>query len=214
MANRKDVTGEVWDLLGLTSDPGKPLRRPNGGTTYAKMSAQTLARLKGDDSQKARLKLEWRLRLMSNRQFMETCASPELKRAYRHGLVFGPRLLNERVQAIYGSGFMTRMESYRLDGTQFSWTVGREPVDKAVELYDAWLTDHQALHPEEQFEFRFIDVEEEDGKHRCGAGVVVKKSTALFVPNSGSTTVYAIMVPWLGPDKGWGDVVNVFERGM
>jgi hypothetical protein len=177
------------------------------------MSPETIARLEHGDSQIERLKLEWRLRLMSSRQFMETHASPELRRAYRHNLVYGPRLLNERVKSVYGQGFLARMNSYRLDGVQYSWTANNQPVDDALALYDAFVQEHLALHPEEKFAFRFIDVEEEDGVHRCGAGVTVVTSTATFVPNSGSTVVYAIMVPWLHAEKRWGDVVNVFERG-
>ena len=120
-----------------------------------------------------------KLREMSQTEFIEKCGSGTLRKSYQLGFDVYDVYLQERVKFEFGEGFeiiqrsrvtysnIKLVKSQAM--TELGWHAERMIMTKAFES--------------DVFVCKQFDVEYADGKIKHGAGILVKESSAQWIPN-------------------------------
>jgi hypothetical protein len=129
-----------------------------------------------------------KLRTMSADDFIETHASGTLRKNKRLGFVWRDQYLEERTAYEFGWAFEclarsrvtfgdAHTESDSKSVTEAGWH-----IERYLEL---------SIFPEDRFEAKYIHVEDKDGTKREGIGIIVRETSASWVP--GGHIVFAIV---------------------
>lgn len=142
-------------------------------------------------------------RRMTRDEFIERHASGTLRKNTRIGMRMRDQYLHERTIFDFGWGFECEPETRVTWGSCLS-----EPDCKPItEL--GWLVDRYATvcaFPGDEFELKYIIVEYAGGERREGLGLVIRKTSADFIPEG--HMVFAMITEYDVAAKRWADVVN------
>ena len=144
-----------------------------------------------------------KLRTESADEFVERRASGTLRKNKRLGMVWRDQYLHERTAYEFGWGFECLPRSRVTFGD--AHTEGdAKPVTEAgwhIERYFELST-----FPEDRFEAKYIQVEDKDGLKREGIGIIVRETSASFVPSG--HIVFAIVAEFDATTQRWCDAEN------
>ncbi len=130
-------------------------------------------------------------RLMSRGEFIERHASGTLRKNLRLSMDCDGQYLHERVAFEFGYGFEAVHETRVTWGTPISFG-DCKPVTEAGWFFDRYV--EVSAFPGDEFSVKYIMVEYPDGSRREGLGIVVRKTSATFVPEK--HMVFAIIAQW------------------
>jgi hypothetical protein len=139
-----------------------------------------------------------KIRAMSAHEFIELHASGTLRKNKRLGMVWRNQYLEERVAYEFGFGFECLPRSHVTFGDAFS-EADSHPVTEA-----GWHIERHielSIFPEDRFEAKYINVEYKDGSRREGIGMIVRETSADFVPDG--HLVFAIVAEYEPLRKAW-----------
>jgi hypothetical protein len=143
------------------------------------------------------------LRTMDADAFVEKHASGTLRKNKRVGMVWREQYLHERAAYELGWAFECLPRSRVTFGD--AYTEGDcKPLTEAGWHIERYI--EMSVFPEDQFEAKYINVEYKDGVTREGVGMVVRQTSAAFVP--GGHLVFAIIAEFDAKTKQWRDAVN------
>ena len=145
------------------------------------------------------------LRLMSADDFVEKHGSGTLRKAKRIGLVWRPQYLEERVAYEFGWGFRA------LPRSRVTFGDGIAEQDSPSITEACWHIERyteMSCFPEDYFEPKMILIEQSDGKRTEGLGIIVRQTSANFVP--GGHVVFAIIAEFDLLLKKWHPASNPF----
>ena len=138
------------------------------------------------------------IRTMDADEFVEKHASGTLRKNKRLGMVWREQYLHERVAYEFGWEFdclprsrVTFGDAYT-EGDTPSLTEAGWHIERYLEL---------STFPEDRFETKYINVEYKDGTTREGVGIIVRQTSAAWVP--GGHIVFAIVAPFDPRSKSW-----------
>lgn len=119
------------------------------------------------------------LRTMTDEQFIETHASGTLRKNRRIGMAWREQYLEERIAYEFGCGFRSLPRSRVVFGD--AYTEGDcHPITEAGWFIERYLS--LLLFPEDRFETKYIQAEERSGVRREGVGIIVRQTSAQFLP--------------------------------
>lgn len=143
------------------------------------------------------------VRTMDADTFIERHASGTLRKNKRIGMVWREQYLHERAAYELGWAFeclprsrVTFGDAYT-EGDVKALTEAGWHIERYIEL---------SVFPEDQFEAKYINVEYKDGVTREGVGLIVRQTSAVFVP--AGHLVFAIVAEFDPKTKQWHDAVN------
>jgi hypothetical protein len=143
------------------------------------------------------------LRQLSADDFVERHASGTLRKNKRIGMVWREQYLHERAAYEFGWCFeclprsrVTFGDAYT-EGDVKALTEAGWHIERYLEL---------CAFPEDQLEAKYLNVEYKDGSTREGVGMIVRKTSAQFVP--AGHLVFAIVAEFDGKTKSWKEAVN------
>lgn len=149
------------------------------------------------------LKRRLALRLMDAEEFVEKHASGTLRKNKRLGMVWKEQYLVERTAWEFGWTFeclprsrVTFGDAYT-EGDVKALTEAGWHIERYVEL---------STFPEDRFETKYINVEYKDGSKREGVGIIVRQTSAPFVP--GGHIVFAIVAELDPATQHWHEAEN------
>ena len=134
------------------------------------------------------LKRRVALRMMSADEFIEGHASGTLRKNRRIGMAWRDQYLEELVAYEFGWRFECLPRSRvtfgdaHTEGDSKAVTEAGWHIERYLEL---------STFPEDRFEAKYIQVEDKDGRKREGIGIIVRETSASFVP--GGHLVFAIV---------------------
>jgi hypothetical protein len=138
------------------------------------------------------------IRTMEADSFIERHASGTLRKNRRLGMVWRDQYLHERVAYEFGWEFeclprsrVTFGDAYT-EGDTPSLTEAGWHIERYLEL---------SPFPEDQFQTKYINVEYKDGAAREGVGMVVRQTSAAWLP--AGQLVFAIVAPFDPVKKVW-----------
>lgn len=144
-----------------------------------------------------------KLRLMSADEFVEGHASGTLRKNKRLGMVWREQYLEERVAWEFGWCFqclprsrVTFGDAYT-EGDNHSITEAGWHIERYIEL---------STFPEDRFETKYITVEHKDGTKVEGIGMIVRETSAAFVP--AGHIVFAIVAEFDVVKADWREAEN------
>jgi hypothetical protein len=143
------------------------------------------------------------LRRMTAEEFIEKHASGTLRKNKRLGMVWREQYLDERTAYEFGWGFECQPRSRVTFGDAFT-----EPDSKSV-TEAGWHIERYmelSIFPEDRFETKYVNVEYKDGRKREGIGMIVRQTSAAFVP--GGHIVFAIVAEFDPVRKTWLEAKN------
>lgn len=144
-----------------------------------------------------------RLRLMSADDFIELHASGTLRKNKRLGMVWRDQYLEERIAYEFGWCFQCLPRSRVTFGD--AHTEGdTHPVTEAGWHIERYL--ELSTFPEDRFETKYITVEHKDGSKNEGIGIIVRETSASFVPTG--HIVFAIVAEFDVDKHDWKDAEN------
>jgi hypothetical protein len=143
------------------------------------------------------------VRSMDADAFVEKHASGTLRKNKRIGMVWREQYLHERAAYEFGWAFeclprsrVTFGDAYT-EGDVKALTEAGWHIERYLEL---------SVFPEDQFEAKYINVEYKDGAKREGVGIIVRQTSATFVPSG--HLVFAIVAEFDAGAKSWRDAIN------
>lgn len=119
-------------------------------------------------------------RLMLAEDFVERHASGTLRKNKRLGMSWRTQYLHERVVYEFGYGFECLARSRVMFGDAFT-LADCGPLTEA-----GWLCERHiemSIFPEDRYEVKYITIEEDGGKRREGVGLILRETSASFVPD-------------------------------
>ncbi|MEZ0230176.1 MAG: hypothetical protein ACAI25_16255 [Planctomycetota bacterium] len=143
------------------------------------------------------------LRTMKAEEFIEKHASGTLRKNKRLGMVWREQYLDERTAYEFGWGFECQPRSRVTFGDAFT-----EPDSKSV-TEAGWHIERYmelSIFPEDRFETKYVNVEYKDGRKREGIGMIVRQTSASFVP--GGHIVFTIVAEFDPLRKSWLEAKN------
>jgi hypothetical protein len=143
------------------------------------------------------------VRRMDADTFVEKHASGTLRKNKRLGMVWREQYLDERTAYEFGWGFECLPRSRVTFGDAFT-----EP-DTAALTEAGWHIERLielSIFPEDRYETKYINVEYKDGTKREGIGVILRQTSASFVP--GGHLVFAIVAEFDAMRKAWRPAEN------
>ncbi len=163
-------------------------------TEIVTMSENLEARLKETVQNKnlqERLNARIALRNMSADYFIEKHGSGTLRKNKRIGMAWWNQYLTERTAYEFGWGFEITQRCYVKFGDAKS-EGDCHPITEAGWHIERYLEMH--LFPEDHFETKYIEVENKDGITKEGIGLIVRRTSAPFIPKG--HIVYAIVTEY------------------
>lgn len=142
-------------------------------------------------------------RAMSADEFIERHGSGTLRKNRRVGMDWSGQYLHERTAFEFGWAFEAIHETRVLWGTPITQGDSK-PVTEAGWFIDRYAT--ICAFPGDELEAKYITVEYPDGTRREGLGIVVRRTSATFVPEK--HMVFAIVAEWDAARKEYRDAVN------
>jgi len=143
------------------------------------------------------------LRTMSDEAFVEAHASGTLRKNKRIGMAWREQYLHERTAYEFGWCFECLPRSRVTFGD--AYTEGDvHPITEAGWHIERYIV--RSVFPEDHVEAKYINVEYKDGKKREGVGMIVRQTSASFVP--GGHLVFAIVAEYDPVKKLWLEAVN------
>ena len=143
------------------------------------------------------------IRTMDAEQFVDQHASGTLRKNKRLGMVWREQYLHERVAYEFGWEFeclprsrVSFGDAYT-EGDERAITEAGWHIERYIEL---------SLFPEDQFETKYINVEYKDGAAREGIGIIVRQTSAAWLPTG--HIVFAIVAPYDPAAKIWREARN------
>lgn len=143
------------------------------------------------------------VRTMSAEDFVERHASGTLRKNKRLGMVWREQYLHERVSYEFGWTFecqprsrVTFGDAYT-EGDEKAITEAGWHIERYLEL---------SVFPEDRFETKYVNVEYKDGTQREGIGIVVRETSAPFVP--AGHLVFAIVAEYDPQRQAWLEAEN------
>lgn len=143
------------------------------------------------------------VRTMDADAFVEKHASGTLRKNKRVGMVWREQYLHERAAYEFGWAFeclprsrVTFGDAYT-EGDVKPLTEAGWHIERYIEL---------CPFPEDQLEAKYLNVEYKDGTTREGVGMVMRQTSATFVP--GGHLVFAIVAEFDPVKKVWRDAIN------
>jgi hypothetical protein len=144
-----------------------------------------------------------KIRMMSADDFIEMHASGTLRKNKRLGMVWREQYLVERVAYELGWGFqclprsrVTFGDAYT-EGDEKAITEAGWHIERYIEL---------SIFPEDRFEAKYITVEHKDGSKREGIGIIVRETSASFIP--AGHIAFAIVAEFDAAKNGWQHAEN------
>lgn len=142
-------------------------------------------------------------RTMSADEFIEQHGSGTLRKNRRIGMDWAAQYLHERTVFEFGWGFEAVHETRVVWGAPI--TQGDcKPVTEAGWFIDRYAT--VCAFPGDKLEPKYLIVEYPDGTRREGLGMVVRHTSATFIPDK--HMVFAIIAEWDPVAKAYEDAVN------
>ena len=143
------------------------------------------------------------LRTMSDDAFIEQHASGTLRKNKRIGMAWREQYLAERTAYEFGWCFECLPRSRVTFGD--AYTEGDvHAITEAGWHIERYLV--RSIFPEDQLEAKYVNVEYKDGKKREGIGMIVRQTSAAFVP--GGHLVFAIVAEYDPVRRVWLEAVN------
>jgi hypothetical protein len=143
------------------------------------------------------------LRQMEADEFVERHASGTLRKNKRLGMVWREQYLAERVAYEFGWEFECLPRSRVTFGD--AYTEGDEPaITEAGWHIERYL--ELSPFPEDRFETKYVNVEYKDGRVREGIGIIVRQTSAPWVP--GGHLVFAIVAGFDPATRRWLEARN------
>lgn len=143
------------------------------------------------------------LRQMDADTFVEQHASGTLRKNKRIGMVWREQYLHERAAYEFGWAFECLPRSRVTFGD--AYTEGDvKPLTEAGWHIERYM--QMCVFPEDELEAKYINVEYKDGATREGVGMVVRQTSATFVP--GGHLVFAIVAEFDPKTKQWREATN------
>lgn len=143
------------------------------------------------------------IREMSAEDFIDNHGSGTLRKNKRIGMVWRDQYLAERTAYEFGWEFECLPRSRVTFGD--AYTEGDcHSVTEAGWHCERYMT--MAIFPEDYFEVKYISVEYADGTKKEGIGLIVRKTSAPFVPNG--YFVFAIVAQFDPINKKWHEARN------
>jgi hypothetical protein len=143
------------------------------------------------------------VRMMPAEQFVEGHASGTLRKNKRLGMVWREQYLVERISYEFGWTFqclprsrVTFGDAYT-EGDVKAITEAGWHIERYIEL---------SAFPEDRFETKYLTVEYKDGQKREGIGIIVRETSASFVP--GGHIVFAIVAEFDAVRETWLEAEN------
>lgn len=143
------------------------------------------------------------VRTMEADAFVEAHASGTLRKNKRLGMVWREQYLTERIAYEFGWTFqclprsrVTFGDAYT-EGDVHAITEAGWHIERYIEL---------SCFPEDRFETKYLTVEYKDGVKREGIGIIVRETSAIFVP--GGHIVFAIVAEYDPARAVWCDAEN------
>jgi hypothetical protein len=143
------------------------------------------------------------VRTMSDEAFVEHHASGTLRKNKRIGMAWREQYLSERTAYEFGWCFeclprsrVTFGDAYT-EGDEHAITEAGWHIERYLEL---------AVFPEDQFEAKYLNVEYKDGVVREGIGIIVRQTSAPWVP--GGHLVFAIVAEYDPAARGFKPAEN------
>ena len=143
------------------------------------------------------------LRSMSADDFVEQHSSGTLRKNKRLGMVWRDQYLVERIAWEFGWGFECLPRSRvtfgdaHTEGEVHAITEAGWHIERYIEL---------STFPEDRFETKYITVEHKDGSKAEGIGMIVRETSASFVPTG--HIVFAIVAAWDVTRQEWREAEN------
>lgn len=157
----------------------------------------------GDKDLLALVRKRIAVRMMSESEFIETHASGTLRKNKRLGFTSRSQYLHERAAFEFGYAFECTARNRVTFGDPF--TEGDcKPLTEAGWHIDRYLT--MSIFPEDYFEPKYIIVEDSDGSRREGVGIIVRQTSAPWVPSG--FLVFAIIAEFNKAKGEWLPAVN------
>lgn len=120
----------------------------------------------------------WGVRRMTMAEFIEHLGSGTLRKNDRLGMNTRSHALSERTHYEFGGGFECLPERF------VTWGEARSEPDSSPVTEAGWYADryaHMCLFPGDEMEVKYLIVEAE-GQRREGIGIVIRKTSAPWVP--------------------------------
>ena len=144
-----------------------------------------------------------KVRMMSADDFVELHSSGTLRKNKRLGMVWREQYLEERTAYEFGWVFqclprsrVTFGDAYT-EGDTHAITEAGWHIERYIEL---------STFPEDRFETKYINVEYKDGGKTEGIGIIVRETSASFVP--AGHIVFAIVAEFDATTNRWCDAEN------
>lgn len=128
------------------------------------------------------LSLPHKVRAKTEEEWINDHASGTLRKNRRLGMKYKTQYLQERAAFEFGHEFQL------MPSTRVTWNDAMTYGDCKPITEAGWYSDKlisMCPFAEDVYEVKYIIVEDSDGKRTEGIGIVVKKTSALFVPDSG-----------------------------
>ena len=151
------------------------------------------------------LKRRLAIRLMSMEAFIERHGSGTLRKNRRIGFAVRNQYLEERTAYEFGWEFEI------LASTRVTFNVPISEQDQHAVTEAGWHIERyleMSTFPEDYFEAKYIHVEYPDGSRREGIGLIVRQTSASFVPKG--HIVFAIIAEYNARKKRWKKAKNPF----
>ncbi len=143
------------------------------------------------------------IRQMSAEEFVENLASGTLRKNRKIGMAWQSQYLEERTAYEFGWTF----ECVPRSRVTFGDAITEGDCHSITEA--GWHCERytrMSLFPEDKFEVKYINVEYANGTRREGIGLIVRQTSALFVPNG--HLVFAIVAEFNPVRKEWLEARN------
>jgi hypothetical protein len=145
-----------------------------------------LARMIADVEKASKIKhtnpmwMRVRARFMSEAEFLFLHASGTLRKNARLGFDYKKQLLHERTAFDFGYGFEAIHESH------VNWGTPITEGDCHAITESGWHTDRyeSIAFPGDEFEVKYLKIHTGNGPDREGVGIIIRKTSAPYVPNN------------------------------
>ncbi len=121
------------------------------------------------------------IRNMPESSWIDVHASGTLRKNKRLKFVYRKQYLHERANFEFGNGFEIIARSRITFGDAYS-EADCKPITEAGWFFDRYLTLNKASFPDEEYELKTLNIEQETGVRVEGIGIVVRKTIANWVP--------------------------------
>lgn len=146
-----------------------------------------------------------KIRLMEADEFIEKHASGTLRKSKRLGFAWKSQYLDERVAYEFGWGFEI-VERTRVLFADAIVSENCQPLTEAGWHIERYM--NLSIFKEDYFEAKYILVEYKDGQKKEGVGIVVRQTSAPFIPNG--YIVFSIIAEFDPVSQDYKEAVNPF----